>query len=155
MDESLEAMTPEELRTAFEDVLSQLRAARRHPPPVSRRLDHLIQVAESIDRRLENIETRISLEPSEDPRNRKGRRLVLQLPEAAELLGVSTRTLRTQLAAGKIPTVRIGRRVGVLVKDLDRFIAENRRDGRAEWRRYKARKHPKMDGTWAYDLLNH
>lgn len=143
-----------EMREKIEDLRALLREARQKPPPVSRRLDHLIQVAESIDRRLENIETRVMLPPSEDPRNRVAKRLVLPVAEVAELLGVSVRTLRSQVAAGKIPTVKIGKRVGILAKDLDRYITECRRGDDAAWRRYQSRKHPRMDGTWTQDLLS-
>ena len=142
-----------ELKDELDELREKLRKARRHPPPLSRRLDHLIQVAESIDRRLENIETRVMLPPSEDPRSRRAKRLVLPLAEVAELLGVSVRTLRTQVSIGMIPTVKIGKRVGILAKDLDRYITECRRGDDAYWRRYKSRKHPRMDGTWTQDLL--
>lgn len=50
-----------------------------------------------------------------------GRRLVAQL-EAAGYIGIATRTLRSWVAAGRIPVVRVGRAVRFDLRDLDAFI---------------------------------
>lgn len=58
---------------------------------------------------------------------RRSERL-LPLPEAAARLSVSLRTLRSLVAAGKIPVIAVSaRRKAIDPADLDRFIDEQRR----------------------------
>lgn len=53
------------------------------------------------------------------------RRLV-SLPEAAEILAVSVKTVRRYIAAGELDAVRLGRRtIRVKVNSLDRIIDEH------------------------------
>jgi len=53
------------------------------------------------------------------------RRLV-SLPEAAEILAVSVKTVRRYIAAGELDAVRLGRRtIRVRVDSLDRIIDEH------------------------------
>lgn len=53
------------------------------------------------------------------------RRLV-SLPEAAEILAVSVKTVRRYIAAGELDAVRLGRRtIRVRVDSLDRIIEEH------------------------------
>jgi len=49
---------------------------------------------------------------------------LLTLPEAAELLNVSTRTVRRQIDDGLLPTVRIGGAVRIRPEDLRSFIGK-------------------------------
>ncbi|KQW47596.1 hypothetical protein ASC77_14215 [Nocardioides sp. Root1257] len=50
------------------------------------------------------------------------RRLV-SIAEAAEILGVSTKTVRRFIAAGNLEAVRLGRRtIRIKTESLDRFI---------------------------------
>lgn len=52
---------------------------------------------------------------------------MLALPEAAQVLGISVRTLRTQIARGALKVVRPSpKRVVVDRRDLEAFIAANR-----------------------------
>ena len=53
----------------------------------------------------------------------------LDRPAAAKYLGVSTRTLDELLASGRLPVIRIGRRVLLDIRDLDSFMAAHRRAG--------------------------
>jgi excisionase family DNA binding protein len=46
--------------------------------------------------------------------------------EAAELLRVSTRTLRSARQAGRLPCVRIGKCVRYTVADVESFVQSNR-----------------------------
>ncbi len=46
--------------------------------------------------------------------------------EAAEMLGISTRSLWTLTNCGKIASVRVGKLVKYSEADVDAFIAENR-----------------------------
>ncbi len=51
-------------------------------------------------------------------------KLTLARREAAELLGISPRTLADALKAGQIPTVRIGKRDLILREPLVRTLTE-------------------------------
>ena len=57
-----------------------------------------------------------------------GRRLV-SLQEAAGVLGVSIATLRRLIWAGKLPIVRLTRRLQIDVRDLDRLIQQGKEGG--------------------------
>jgi excisionase family DNA binding protein len=50
-------------------------------------------------------------------------RLLVTVQEAAELLHVSVRYVRSLMARGKIPVVRLGRRTLIRRSDLDALIA--------------------------------
>jgi len=52
---------------------------------------------------------------------------LLDLREAARLLGISYWTLRTLIFSGQIPYVRIGRRLLVDHVDVDQFISTNKK----------------------------
>ena len=52
--------------------------------------------------------------------------LVLDAREAAERLGISTRTLFSLTKAGELPAVRIKRRIFYTMDDLRSFIAARR-----------------------------
>lgn len=60
-----------------------------------------------------NAQPRLSTPPS--------RRLVT-LGEAAELLGLSVASVRRLIWAGKLPVVRLTRRIQIDLRDLDRLI---------------------------------
>jgi excisionase family DNA binding protein len=49
-------------------------------------------------------------------------RLVLNVPEAAEAIGVGIRTLQKLIYSGKLPAVREGRSVRVRVADLEAYL---------------------------------
>ena len=51
---------------------------------------------------------------------------MLGIDAVAELLGVSTKTIRRQIKAGKLPVIRIGTAVRITADDLQRFIADAR-----------------------------
>ena len=53
---------------------------------------------------------------------------ILSVPEAADYLTVSTRTLRTWVAERKIRVARLGGRVVLRLVDVDRFV-EKRLEG--------------------------
>ena len=53
-------------------------------------------------------------------------RLLLGIPEAAEMLGISPWTVRKLIRRGALPCVHIGRRVLVEVREVDEFITRNR-----------------------------
>jgi excisionase family DNA binding protein len=53
----------------------------------------------------------------------------VSLQEAAVVLGVSVATLRRLVWAGKLPTVRLTRRVQIDVRDLDRLIQQGKEGG--------------------------
>jgi excisionase family DNA binding protein len=48
--------------------------------------------------------------------------LVLKIPEAAHLVGVSPRTYYAAVARGEVPAIRIGRRLVVPEAALRRFL---------------------------------
>ncbi len=52
--------------------------------------------------------------------------VLLPVPEAARLLRVSPRYLRTLVSRGDLPVVRLGRRVLIARSDLDVLVAANR-----------------------------
>lgn len=57
-------------------------------------------------------------------------RRLITLPEAAEILGISLRTLRALMDRGALPFIRpSARRVAIDVRDLDRYI-DAQREGR-------------------------
>jgi excisionase family DNA binding protein len=47
--------------------------------------------------------------------------------EVAALLGLSSKTIRRLIAAGTVPSYRVGRRVLVSYRDADQFIRQHRR----------------------------
>jgi excisionase family DNA binding protein len=53
-------------------------------------------------------------------------RRLLSLKEAATLLGVSKASIRRLIWAGKLPSVRILRRIQIDIRDLDRFIERSK-----------------------------
>jgi excisionase family DNA binding protein len=59
-----------------------------------------------------------------------GRRL-LGLKEAAAVLGVSTVSIRRLIWKGKLPVVRIVRRIQIDTRDLDRLIEQSKQ--RIDW----------------------
>lgn len=59
-----------------------------------------------------------------------GRRLVSHA-DAAGYLALGERTLRSWVAAGRIPVVRVGRSVRFDVRDLDAFVAASKVDAAA------------------------
>jgi len=56
-------------------------------------------------------------------------RLLLSQAEAADALGVSPKTLRDQVKAGKLRFIQIGKRRKFCRQDLDEFIS----NGRVTW----------------------
>ncbi|WP_181708602.1 helix-turn-helix domain-containing protein [Chthonobacter rhizosphaerae] len=52
---------------------------------------------------------------------------LLKLADAADVLGVSIRTIRRLYEAGELPVVRVGRQIRVSPSDLNRFIGDRRR----------------------------
>ncbi len=57
------------------------------------------------------------------PRNR-----LLDVSDAAELLGITVRHVRRLIYERRIPYVKIGSRVRIDPRDLDRFVDEHRVD---------------------------
>ena len=56
------------------------------------------------------------------------RRPLLPLPVAAIYLSLGLRTLKTLIAAGKIPVVRVSpRRIAIDPRDLDAYVDQQRR----------------------------
>jgi excisionase family DNA binding protein len=53
-------------------------------------------------------------------------RLLLSIPEAAEMLGISPWTIRKLIRRAALPCVRIGRRVLVEVGEVANFVQRNR-----------------------------
>ena len=64
------------------------------------------------------------LGPSKSPTG-PGRRL-LSLKDAASALGVSTASIRRLIWSGRLPAVRILRRIHIDVRDLDRLIEQSK-----------------------------
>jgi excisionase family DNA binding protein len=54
-------------------------------------------------------------------------RPLLSIPKAAALVGVGLDTLRREIAAGDVPTVRIGQRSMLDPDDLEAWLATRRR----------------------------
>lgn len=52
--------------------------------------------------------------------------LVVDVPEAGRLLGVSPRSAWRLVRSGEVPSVRIGGSRRVLVADIDRYLADLR-----------------------------
>jgi excisionase family DNA binding protein len=59
-------------------------------------------------------------------RPRPGIRRLLSLTEAAELLGLSVASTRRLVGSGKLPAVRITRRIQVDIRDLDQLIGQSK-----------------------------
>lgn len=53
-------------------------------------------------------------------------KLAFTLREVAALTGISERSLWTQINTGKLPSVRVGRCLRVLRKDLDAFLESSK-----------------------------
>jgi excisionase family DNA binding protein len=66
----------------------------------------------------------------QEPRPDREPRLLLSYPEAARALGVSERTLRSQVYRGTLPAVKIGSRRLIALADLERFVAALRETAR-------------------------
>ncbi|MBP2316530.1 helix-turn-helix domain-containing protein [Azospirillum soli] len=49
---------------------------------------------------------------------------LLTIPQIAERLQVSSKTIRRWIAAGDLPTVRLGRQLRVQPQDLDLFLRQ-------------------------------
>ncbi len=65
--------------------------------------------------------------------------LLLRIPEAAKLLGVSRSKAYAMAAAGEIPTIHLGGAVRVPLEALRQFIAdETRQPSRGVWMRRPA-----------------
>ena len=69
--------------------------------------------------------------------------VLLPVPEAARLLRVSPRYLRTLVSRGDLPVVRLGRRVLIARSDLDVLVAANRTSAVAAPRRGSHNQAPK------------
>jgi excisionase family DNA binding protein len=50
----------------------------------------------------------------------------LNIAEAADYLRTSERHIQSMYRDGRLPFVRVGRKIVFLVSDLDRFVAANR-----------------------------
>lgn len=78
----------------------------------------------------------INAEPSQSVREEEAvrvERLLLQVPEAARILGVSASGLYERARRGEVKTVRIGRRVLVPLSELQRLAQGTRsRDEQVE-----------------------
>ena len=64
-----------------------------------------------------------SAPPPSDQRSSPRRRLV-SLPDAADMLGLSVASVRRLIWGGKLPAIRLTRRVLVDLRDVDRLIEE-------------------------------
>jgi excisionase family DNA binding protein len=53
---------------------------------------------------------------------------LINVPEAAKLLGISVNTLRQWISQRKVPTIKLGKVVRFLPDDLQKLIEENRRE---------------------------
>jgi excisionase family DNA binding protein len=51
--------------------------------------------------------------------------LAVDVPEAARLIGVSTRTIRRLTSSGQLQVARVGRRVLVLVPSIHQLLDSN------------------------------
>jgi excisionase family DNA binding protein len=60
-----------------------------------------------------------------------GSRRLLTLPEAAEVLHLSVHSVRRLILSGKLPVVKLTRRLLVDVRDIDRLIDGSK--GRVGW----------------------
>lgn len=47
------------------------------------------------------------------------------VPEVAEMLGVSTMTINREIHKGRLPAVRVGRRLQILRSAIDQYEREN------------------------------
>jgi excisionase family DNA binding protein len=65
-------------------------------------------------------------ERSKEPRDK---RRLLSLKDAAIELGVSTATMRRLISTGRLPAVRLTRRLQIDVRDLDRLIQQGKEGG--------------------------
>lgn len=110
-------------------------------PPVSRRLDYVLQALEDMCAKLDTITQRLdhlSIGQSGQP----GLRALMNRKDAAAALGVSEATVSNLVATGELACVKVGSRVTFTPMDLDRFIAANRRDwGSSRWRGKGRRRH--------------
>lgn len=101
-------------------------------PPVSRRLDYVLQALEDICKKLDKVsDTLVALQ--QKTLESLGPRALLSVKQAAASLGVGVHTMRA-LAGREIAYVKIGRRLSFAPDDLARFVAQNRRDwGSSRW----------------------
>jgi excisionase family DNA binding protein len=57
----------------------------------------------------------------------KARQMLLKVPEAAELLRVSSGLVWRLIWRGELPSTRVGRFVRVYFTDVERYLEKNRR----------------------------
>jgi hypothetical protein len=101
-------------------------------PPVSRRLDYVLQALEDICKKLDQANETLAV-LKEKTFESLAPRALLSVKQAAARLGVGPGTMRS-LAGREIAYVKIGSRTSFAPEDIDRFIARNRRDwGSSRW----------------------
>ncbi len=64
--------------------------------------------------------------PQEKPVKNPLRKRLFSIEEAAEYLGRSVWSVRELIWAGKLPAVRVGRRIHLDLYDMDAFIEDNK-----------------------------
>ena len=76
----------------------------------------------------------------EGPQEGTPERLLLRIPEVAEVLGIGRTKIYEMIATGELPTVRFGRAVRVSVNTLQKWIAERERRSIPESLQYNAQR---------------
>jgi excisionase family DNA binding protein len=76
----------------------------------------------------------------EGPQEGTPERLLLRIPEVAEVLGIGRTKIYEMIATGELPTVRFGRAVRVSVNTLQKWIAEREQRSIPESLQYNAQR---------------
>ena len=76
----------------------------------------------------------------EDPQEGTPERLLLRIPEVAEVLGIGRTKIYEMIATGELPTVRFGRAVRVSVNTLQKWVAEREQRSITESLQYNAQR---------------
>lgn len=74
----------------------------------------------------------------EGPQEGTPERLLLRIPEVAEVLGIGLTKIYEMIATGELPTVRFGRAVRVSVNTLQKWVAEREQRSILESLQYNA-----------------
>jgi excisionase family DNA binding protein len=76
----------------------------------------------------------------EGPQEGTPERLLLCIPEVAEVLGIGRTKIYEMIATGELPTVRFGRAVRVSVNTLQKWVAEREQRSIPEYLQYNAQR---------------
>lgn len=103
-------------------------------PPVSRRLDYVLQALEDITARLDTLVEHTDLLTKQQA-DAPGLKALMTMKDVSAALSLHERTVRNLVNTGELSCVKVGRQLRFTPRDVDAFIVKNRRDwGSSRWR---------------------